>query len=282
MSFATALLPILLQVGPNPATTGFPEMPERPEQAKPAELSEPVGARAAPSWLEECFELVESDPARAHVIAQVRRDASEGPERVLANHCLGLAATQLERWAEARQAFEDGLEELPEEEAAMRARLGAMAGNAALASGDAQAALPLLANARSDARRAAAGELEAGAAKDEARALVTLGRTDEAEASLRDAIRLTPVDGESHLLLATVLRRLGRLSDAQQAITSAAEASPDNPAVGLEAGVIAVLDGRDEAARQSWQSVIALAPESGEADSARAYLQQLGPATLAE
>jgi len=282
MPIVTTILPLLMQVGPNPATTGFPEMPERPQPAQPAELAEPVGARAAPSWLEECFELVESDPARAHVIAQVRRDATEGPERVLANHCLGLAATQLERWAEARQAFEAGVSELPLEEAAMRARLGAMAGNAALAGGDTQGALSLLASARSEARRSAAGELEAGAAKDEARALVALGRNDEAEAALRDAVRLTPADGESHLLLATLLRRLGKLSDAQEAIASAAQASPDNAAVGLEAGVIAVLDGRDDAARQSWQSVLDLAPDSGEADSARAYLQQLGPATPAE
>jgi hypothetical protein len=45
--------------------------------------------------------------------------------------------------------------------------------------------------------------------------------------------------------------------------------------VALEAGLIAVLAGRDEAARKSWQSVIAIAPTSAEAQTARDYLAQL-------
>ena len=279
MPLVTALVPVLLQVGPNPATTGFPEMPERPERAAP---SDPVGTRAAPSWLEECFELVDSDPARAHVLAQVRRDSSQGPERVLANHCLGLAATQLERWDEARLAFETGLNEIPPEEGSMRARLGAMAGNAAAAGGDVEGALVLLSNARSEAQRASAGDLEAAASVDQARVLVGMGRLDAAEPLLREATRLTPANAETHLLLATLLRRMGRLDEAQRAIANAAEADALNPAIGLEAGVIAVLAARDDAARQSWQSVIDTAPESAEAESARAYLAQLGPATPPE
>ena len=76
----------------------------------------------------------------------------------------------------------------------------------------------------------------------------------------------------------TLLRRLGQLEPAQAAIETAARLAPTSPDIGLEAGVIAVLGGRDEAARQSWQSVIDLQPESLAAGTAKSYLEQLGPA----
>jgi hypothetical protein len=53
--------------------------------------------------------------------------------------------------------------------------------------------------------------------------------------------------------------------------------APTDPAIGLEAGVIAALGGRDDAARQSWQSVVRLAPDTPEAETARTYLAQLDP-----
>ena len=61
-------------------------------------------------------------------------------------------------------------------------------------------------------------------------------------------------------------------------IEQAATLAPTNPEIGLEAGVIAVLGGREDAARQSWQSVIDLQPESLAAQTATGYLAQLGPA----
>jgi len=48
--------------------------------------------------------------------------------------------------------------------------------------------------------------------------------------------------------------------------------------VGVEAGVIAMLGQREDAARQSWQSVLAMAPASDEARVARGYLEQIGAA----
>ncbi|WP_428027317.1 tetratricopeptide repeat protein [Altererythrobacter sp.] len=282
MPLAHILLPILLQAGPDPSAGAIPDYSAEVQDRPPRELEQPVGERVKQTWLEECFELVESDPARAHVQAEMRRNSSQGPDRVLANHCLGLAATQLGHWSEARTAFLAGRDELPPEESSLRARLGTMAGNAALASGDVEGALALFRNARTEAQRTTSADLEAIAAMGAARALVSLGQLDEAEPLLKDAARLRPKDGEPQLLLATLLRRLGRLEEAQAAIAEAANRAPDDPAIGLEAGVIAVLDGRDDAARQSWQSVIDLVPDSAEAESARAYLQQLGPASTAE
>ncbi|MFN7159929.1 MAG: SAM-dependent methyltransferase [Erythrobacter cryptus] len=54
-------------------------------------------------------------------------------------------------------------------------------------------------------------------------------------------------------------------------------AVPGDPLVGLEAGVIAMLGGREAAARASWQSVLVLAADGPAAETARAYLAQLGP-----
>jgi hypothetical protein len=70
---------------------------------------------------------------------------------------------------------------------------------------------------------------------------------------------------------------MGKLADAQEQVEEAARLDPTAPAIGLEAGVIAILDGREEAARSSWQSVIDLSPGTEFATSAQSYLDQLGP-----
>ena len=49
----------------------------------------------------------------------------------------------------------------------------------------------------------------------------------------------------------------------------------EDPEVGLEAGVIAMLGGNESAARKSWQSVLDAAPDSVAAGTARGYLAQL-------
>ncbi|TAD73156.1 MAG: hypothetical protein EAY70_12700, partial [Sphingomonadales bacterium] len=117
---------------------------------------------------------------------------------------------------------------------------------------------------------------------DRARALVALGRGPEALDALDAATTLAPERAEGWLLKATLLRRLDRLGEAQAAIEQAAALAPGGagigPEIGLEAGVIAVLAGRDTAARASWQSVLDLAPESPAAATATDYLAQFGQA----
>lgn len=271
------ILALLLQVGPDPMRGGMPDddlmrhRPPRPE-VEAAEID------PASAWLQACLDQIDEDPARAHAMAQIRRTETRGTERVLANHCLGTAASALGLWQDARGAFTAARDETPAKEARTRARFAALAGNAALAGGDADGALGLLTQAESDARAAGAAKLEAIAATDRARALVGLGRGPEALGALEAATTLAPERSESWLLKATLLRRLERLADAQSAIERAATLAPGNPEIGLEAGVIAVLDGREAAARASWQSVIDLAPESPSATTASAYLAQLAPA----
>lgn len=279
MPIASLIVPILLQAGPDPATGGIPDYSAEVQDRSPIDTAEPVGPRIEQTWLEQCFELADGDPARAHVKAQLQRDSTSGPERILANHCLGLAATNLGRWEEAQLAFLTARDESPAEDLALRARLGAMAGNAALPPGDMQTALSLFEQAEADARASKSADLIALVEVDKARALAGLNRFEEAEALLRDAAKLRPTDGEAPLLLATLMRRLDRLDEAQEVIARAAELDPANPSIGLEAGVIAVLSGREGAARQSWQSVISTAPGSDEAEVAQIYLDELGPAS---
>jgi Flp pilus assembly protein TadD len=272
----TLLLALLLQVGPNPLTGGIAG-DELVRDRPPREQGVKAETNASAAWFEGCFDQIEQDPARAHTLAQIRRSETTGVDRVLANHCLGTASSELGLWDDARAAFIAAREETPADEARTRARFAALAGNAALAGGDAAGALDLLILAEGDAQASADATLTAITAIDKARTLVALGRGEEGLSALETATTLAPERAEGWLLKATLLRRLGQLDPAQTAIERAAQLAPTDPEIGLEAGVIAVLAGRDAAARQSWQSVIALGAGPA-ADTAQEYLAQLPPA----
>jgi tetratricopeptide (TPR) repeat protein len=276
MFLTATLLPLMLQAGLDPTRGGVPDYSADIQDRPPRELSI-IDAPQPTSWLAQCLDQLEDEPTRAHVQAQIRRDTTNGQDRVLANHCLGLASTELGRWEEARAAFTAALQETPAEETRLRARFGAMAGNAALVTGDLPGALVLLDAARADALAAQAGGMQGLIALDRARVLVGLEQLDAAEAALAEARMFQPDDAETRLLSATLLRRMGKLAEAQEQVEEAARLDPTAPAIGLEAGVIAILDGREEAARSSWQSVIDLSPGTEFATSAQSYLDQLGP-----
>ncbi|MEM8724037.1 MAG: hypothetical protein AAGE86_00805 [Pseudomonadota bacterium] len=272
------LLALLLQVGPNPSGESTLGTPEELINRPPREAALEPPTNPTSQWLQECLDQLDEDPARAHSKAQIRRNEKDGAERVVANHCLGLAATELGLWEDARTAFVSARDETPADELRTKARFGTMAGNAALAGGDPQQALDLLILAQTDARAAASATLEALAATDAARALVAMDRSEEALAALDTATQLEPNKAEGWLLKATLLRRLERLDEAQAAIETAVGLAPLEGLIGLEAGVIAVLSGREDAARQSWQSVINTQPDSLAAQTAKNYLAQIGPA----
>ena len=135
MNTLALLAPLaLMQVGPNPNaanTLGVPdELANRP--ARPATTQALAVTDANTAWLKTCLEQVESEPARAHALAQIKRSEASGTQRVVANHCLGLAASKLGLWEDARTAFIEARSETPESEIRAKARFGAMAGNAAM------------------------------------------------------------------------------------------------------------------------------------------------------
>jgi len=141
--------------------------------------------------------------------------------------------------------------------------------------------LPLLDAAHADALAAGDAHLAGDIAIDRARALVALKRDGEAAAALAEARAASPDNAYGWLLSATLSRRMGQWSQAQAQIETAAQLQPVDPEIGLEAGVIAMLSGHAAAAARSWQSVIAAAPASPSADTARGYLAQLGPLSAA-
>lgn len=240
------------------------------------------GAAAAPApqhtvsedRLTVCLDHARKDPANAIVEASNWAAQVAGPDSSYPQQCLGLAYTMLLRWDAAEHAFLTAREAAGSSDHFRRAQLATMAGNAALAEERAADALVSLDLAASDAAAAADNALRSMVEVDRARAQVMQGDQAAAEATLASARTLDPQSPFAWLLSATLARRLGKLADAQGYIETAAALSPEYPEIGLEAGVIAMLAGRREAAETSWRSVIALAPDSDAATSARAYLAQ--------
>ncbi|MEM6475046.1 MAG: hypothetical protein AAF687_02645, partial [Pseudomonadota bacterium] len=133
---------LALQVGPNPVGGALPGVPDELLN-RPPRPSETAPDNPTSQWLAQCFKQLEDDPARAHTQAQIQRNRTLGAERVIANHCLGMAATELGLWDDARTAFLASRDETPAEEPRMRARFGILAGNAALAGDQTETALGL-------------------------------------------------------------------------------------------------------------------------------------------
>jgi len=287
MTFLLSLL-AMAQVGPfvtpRPQSSSPlpPEVVERKQrdqqrrrqEAPTREAPPPPQAPAERSQLDECLAAVNADPGQAVDLAQAWLQTAKGAAASQAGHCLGVALGRLERWDEAESAFLAARESAGDQKS--RARLGAMAGNAALARNAPGAALVSLDAAHADALAGGDKQLAGDVAIDRARALVALKRDDDAASALAEARAALPSNAQAWLLSATLSRRMNKLADAQAQIQKAAELMPIDPEIGLEAGVIAVLSGRDEAARKSWQSVIDAAPKSEAAATARGYLAQLG------
>lgn len=275
---ALLFLPLAFQAGNAPP---LPQAPIEIHRTRPQQPS----ARAAPprppirlpSRLEQCLELARSDPAIAESTARTWLDASKGSARAEPGQCLGVALAGVGQWDQAAAAFLAARDTAAAGDRASKARLGGMAGNAALANGKGETALAALDTAHGDALGAGEPQLAAELSIDRARALVLLGRSADAAAALTEARTGAAANPQGWLLSATLSRRLGKLAEAQQQIEQAALLAPLDPEVGLEAGVIAALGGRDEAARKSFASVLRTAPGSPTAKRAQQYLDQLGP-----
>ncbi|MEO5597708.1 MAG: tetratricopeptide repeat protein [Novosphingobium sp.] len=275
------LLAVLMQVGPFSSPDARPASPLPPElqnrsRKHQADAPPPVARRAESV---ECTEAIKVDAASAAVGAQAALDKASGVAKVSAGQCLGMALTQLGRWDEAASAFRTARGLVPAdsdpENAKWSARLGGMQGVAALEAGHNDDAAMVLASAVADARRAGSPTLTGDLQVDQARALLRLGRLDEAAATLDAARTASPTNAEAWLGSATLSRKAKKLDQAQSQIARAGELDPRDPAIGIEAGVIAILSGREDAARKSWQSVILTAPDSPEAAQAKAYIDQL-------
>ncbi len=225
---------------------------------------------AEPARFDACAALAASDPARAIDEASTWRIAGGG---VLARQCEGLAYVTQKRWLPAAVAFEAAAREADVKADGRAAVLWVQAGNAALAGNDATKAALYFDGAL--ARGQLSGEALGEAHLDRARARAATGNMKGARTDLDQAVKLVPADPLGWLLSATLARKMGDLPRAQADIAEAAKRSPDDASVALEAGNIAVLSGRNDAARTAWEAAITLAPASEAAKSATDSLARL-------
>ena len=286
MSLSLTLMPLLLQATPMVGDGAAPSlnlpMIDRPTKPNPRKPAATLIVPNAPGPLKACLDTATQDPTagEAKARAWVKRAAKESAaSQASAQICLGSALAQKSDWTGAEAAFEAGRSLAVPSDHLLRAQAGAMAGDAALAQGQTDKALTLLDAAHDDANAAMSSSLAGSIALDRARALVALARPAEAASALAEARAALPQDAQVWLLSATLSRRLNDLPQAQTQIETAAQLNPADPEIGLEAGVIAVLSGHDEAAQKSWQSVLTSAPGSDAAAKAKVYLDQLGAIT---
>ena len=271
---------MLLQVGPNPSAQPVTAVPSELDEMRKRQRDQQQNDQAAilprRGKLESCLSRAEIDSTAARIEADAWFESAVGITRPQALQCRGYAEANLGQWGDSAETFlaarnEDAASTDPK----YRARLSAMAANALLTAGNMQRALEVLQIAQTDAANsgftALAGEIHI----DRARALVALGENAQAAEALSAARSALPYSARAWLLSATLARRLDDLATAQSFIETAGSLDPVNAEIGLEAGVIAVLTGQDEAARRSWQSVINLAPQSPQAQTAQTYLRQL-------
>lgn len=272
MSLLLPLSLMLMQVGIDPRGGQVPRVPDELRNRPPrgAAIADRAPARAA---IDVCLTTARDDPAKARALAEEWVARTTGAQRATGNHCLGVAAGNAGDWAAASAAFLAARDEAAEPR--FRARMGALAGSALLAQDKPAEALAALDMAQGQA--AGDGQLGGEIAQERAVALVALKRETEAAAALAEARRLAPSASTAWLLSATLARRQGDLAIAQQQIERAVSLDPRDPAIGLEAGVIAALRGEDAAARKSFESVVAAAPDSEQAAAAKSYLAQLKP-----
>lgn len=218
-----------------------------------------------------CTATAQSDPARALTEAQAWRLAGGG---VAARQCEALALVTQKRWSAAAAAFEAAARESDTRADGGAAFLLVQGGNAALAGGDLRGATRLLDSAL--ARAQLTGEQLGEAHLDRGRARAALGDLKGARADLDQAVKFVPADPLGWLLSATLARRMNDLPRAQADIAEAATRSPDDASVALEAGNIAMLSGREDAARTAWEAAIRNAPNSPSGKAAAEALARLG------
>ncbi|NCP11633.1 MAG: hypothetical protein GW859_06715 [Sphingomonadales bacterium] len=191
-----------------------------------------------------------------------------------ARQCLGFAYGQAGNYAAAADAFSRAADDAAKDRADSAAALWVQAGNAALAAGAAPRAARYFDAAL--AHGSLSGLPLGEAHLDRARARAANGDMAGAGEDLARARIEAAGDPLVWLLSATLARRQGDLAAAASYIAETARLSPTDPATLLEAGNIAILSGQDETARRNWEAVVAAAPDSAEAASARENLGRLG------
>lgn len=206
----------------------------------------------------ECLALAETAPAQAMTFADRWRADGGG---VPARHCVALAQLAAQDYAAATATLEAAARAAEAIADPLTGELWGQAGNAALLAGKPAQALGYL----NSALAAAAGGPAPRRAElliDHARAAVELGDVRAARQDLVKATALDPTAADGWLLIATLARADNELKLAEGAILNAAQHAPGDVDVALEAGNIALAQGKLELARKAWAQVVAATPDS--------------------
>jgi tetratricopeptide (TPR) repeat protein len=97
------------------------------------------------------------------------------------------------------------------------------------------------------------------------------GHVEAAKATLREAMKLDPGDGESQLLLVDVLRQSGQIDDAMQILKKAIAKEPNNPVYELTLGDLLTKLGRDDEAIKVFESML---KRHADNDQVLSYIRQ--------
>ncbi len=219
---------------------------------------------------DDCQKLIATDPASAIVNASEWRQSGG---KYLADACLAEAYAASGKYAEAATNFAGAAAAATKAGDKYGPRFWAQAGNAAIAGEQADEAIRYFDEALSAPKLSLPDRAEI--LIDRARAYVGGGRTAEAASDLTEARRIAPDNGLAWLLSATLARRGGKLEDAQNYIVTAAALAPSEASVALEAGNIAAAAGALTIAKEQWQQVVRIAPQSPQASTAAQLLAQL-------
>jgi len=271
----SAALFFLLQVGPNPSTGSMPGLPPEILDWRAMEKQREGANVTLVNRLGNCLARAEEDTAAALAEAGDWLTKANGIEQAQALHCRGYSEARLTRWRDAATSFQAARNAVGEMDVKYRARLGTIAGSALITAGDYNGALEMLDLAAADAAIAEFTALGGEIQIDRARALLSLEQSGEAAAALTNARRLSPLSARAWLLSATLARRSDDLGNAAEYIAQAGRLDAANPEVLLEAGVIAVMSGDNDLAREKWGWIVSGYPDAAQRATAESYLRQL-------
>ena len=248
---------------PQPATAPSVETENAPDDSNPLPIP-PVPPRIAEGdQYDRCMDMLADDPAGADALATGWKNGGEA-----ATHCHALAQVELGNPA-AGAALLNSLAASSSAPAASRAQVFGQAAQAWTMAGTLQ-------NAYDAASQAIALSPEDPDLRvTHAIAAIAVHRDQEAEEDLSDALEADPKRTDALILRATARRDIGHLAEAAADIAAACTADPENADALLERGIIRQRQGNLQGARDDWQKVEDISPDSPTGDLAQQNLALL-------
>lgn len=213
-----------------------------------------------------CLKKADRRPDEAFVMANEWLQNGDDPA---AEHCAAVALVTLKQFGEAARRLDVLARKPSAGNAEVRAQLLGQAGNAWLLAGQ-----PELATASFTAALA----LMPGEAEylvDRARASALARKWAAAEADLSAALTAEPGNVAALVLRASARRAQKNIKGAMGDVTQALLMQDDNVEALVERGLLRAAQGDKAGARQDFMSVLAKAPESEAAASARLEIEKL-------